>query len=100
MPGWKAVEGRGSRSFDDQDAAFKVLMDHGIAEAVLYERVPLTLAKAEKIVGKKEFEALVGSHIVKSPGKPTLAPEKDKREAISLVPKAADLFEDLTSKGE
>lgn len=100
VPGWKAVEGRGSRSFDDQDAAFKVLMDHGIAEAVLYERVPLTLAKAEKIVGKKEFEALVGSHIVKSSGKPTLAPETDKRAAISLEPKATDLFEDLTSKGE
>ncbi len=100
VPGWKAVEGRGSRSFDDQEAAFKVLMDHGIAEAVLYERVPLTLAKAEKIVGKKEFEVLLGAHIVKSPGKPTLAPETDKRAAISLEPKVADLFEDLTSKGE
>ncbi len=92
IPGWKAVEGRGSRTFTDQEAAFKTLMDHGIAEAVLYERVPLTLAKAEKAVGKKEFESLVGSYIVKNPGKPTLAPESDKRAALDNVTKAADVF--------
>lgn len=92
IPGWKAVEGRGIRTFTDQEAAFKILMSHGIAEAVLYERVPLSLAKAEKAVGKKEFEALVGEYVIKNPGKPTLAPESDKRTAISNLTKAIDVF--------
>lgn len=92
VPGWKAVEGRGSRTFTDQEAAFKVLMDHGITEAVLYERVPLTLAQAEKVVGKKEFSAIVGEYVVKNPGKPTLAPESDKRAAIDNLTKAVNVF--------
>ena len=101
VPGWKAVEGRGTRTFTDQDAAYKELIEHGIAEAILYERVPLTLAKAEKAIGKTEFNELVGKYIVKNPGRPTLVPESDKREAIDLQPKASDLFTDLTvDKGD
>lgn len=92
VPGWKAVEGRGSRTFTDQEAAFKVLMDHGTDEAMLYNRVPLTLAQAEKMVGKKEFAALVGSYIDKKPGKPTLVPEADKRPAITNKPTAEQVF--------
>lgn len=92
VPGWKAVEGRGSRAFTDQEAAFKVLMDHGTEEAMLYNRVPLTLAQAEKVVGKKEFAALVGSYIDKKPGKPTLVPEADKRPAITNKPTAEQVF--------
>lgn len=92
VPGWKAVEGRGTRSFTDQDAAFKILIEHGTDESLLWDRVPKTLAQAEKLIGKKEFELQVGAYIVKSPGKPTLVPETDKRPAISNVPKAADVF--------
>lgn len=92
VPGWKAVEGRGSRTFTDQEAAFKVLMGHGITEAVLYERVPLSLAKVERAVGKKEFSAIVGEYVVKNPGKPTLAPESDKRAAIDNLTKAVNVF--------
>ncbi len=92
VPGWKAVEGRGSRAFTDQEAAFKVLMDHGTDEAMLYNRVPLTLAQAEKVVGKKEFAALVGDYIDKKPGKPTLVPAADKRPAITNKPTAEQVF--------
>ncbi len=95
VPGWKAVEGRGTRIFTDMDAAFKVLMDNKYDEAVLYERVPLSLAKCEKFVGPKRFGQLVGSFITKNPGKPTLAPEGDKRQAISNQIKATDVFTNL-----
>lgn len=95
VPGWKAVEGRGSRAFTDMDAAFKVLMDNKYDEAVLYERVPLTLAKCEKLVGPKRFGELVGGFITKNAGKPALAPESDKRPAISNQIKAADVFTNL-----
>lgn len=92
VPGFKAVEGRGSRVFTDMDEAFKALTAAGIDEVMLYERKPLTLAQAEKVVGKTKFAGLVGKFIVNNPGKPTLVPESDKRDAISNAVKAADIF--------
>lgn len=95
VPGWKAVEGRGSRSFTDMDAAFAVLEKDGIEENQLWERKPLTLAQVENAVGKKRFGELVGKMVVKTPGKPTLVPENDKRPAITNVPQAEDVFKEV-----
>ena len=92
VPGWKAVNGRGSRSFKNTDEAIKVLVDNGIAEELLYERKYLTLAQIEKTVGKKEFNSLVGDLIVMNVGKPTLVEASDKREAITNRIKAEDEF--------
>ncbi|TQI66236.1 DUF2800 domain-containing protein [Clostridium sp. KNHs216] len=95
IPGWKAVEGRSSRSWDNQDEAFNVLSTGGIDEAMLWHREPYTLAQIEKDLGKKTFNDLVGTHVVKSPGKPALAPESDKREAITLKPSAEEDFAEV-----
>ena len=92
VPGWKAVEGRGSRAFTDTDEAVDTLVKNGIDESVLYERRVLTLAQMEKAVGKKAFGELVGDLIVKNPGKPTLVEESDKRPKITNQPTAADVF--------
>lgn len=83
IPGWKAVEGRSTRAFTDQEAAFNVLLAHDVEEAILYERKPLTLAAAEKVVGKTKFNDLLADYIIKPPGKPTLVVEGDKRPAIT-----------------
>lgn len=100
VPGWKCVEGRGIRAFTDTDAAFSRLMENGIDESILYERVPLTLAKTEKAIGKKLFEELVSEYIEKKPGKPALVPESDKRPPLDLTPKAADVFKSIEQKGD
>ena len=92
IPGWKAVEGRTTRVFKDQDKAFEMLKASGIDEAILYERRALTLAQVEKVIGKKEFKELVGDQVIKSPGKPTLAVESDKRQAITNQVNAEDVF--------
>lgn len=92
VPGWKAVEGRGSRAFTDTDEAVNTLVKNGIDESVLYERRVLTLAQMEKAVGKKAFGELVGDLVVKNPGKPTLVEESDKRPKITNQPTAADVF--------
>ncbi len=92
VPGWKAVEGRSNRQFSDTDEAFKVLTSAGYDEAILYERKPITLTAVEKLTGKPKFVGLLGSYIIKPPGKPTLAPETDTREAIKLNPTAAEVF--------
>lgn len=94
VPGWKAVEGRGSRDWADMDKAFKALTDGGINEAILWEKKPLTLAQVEKVVGKKDFEAAVGSMVVWNPGKPALVKESDKRPAITNKVTAVDAFKE------
>lgn len=95
VPGWKAVEGRGSRDWTDMDQAFEKLENTGIADTVmLYERKPLTLAQVEKLVGKKDFIDAVGEFVIKNPGKPTLAKETDKREPITNIISAKDAFKE------
>lgn len=88
VEGWKAVEGRSNRKITDIDNAFEVLKKEGYDEALLYERKPITLTELEKLVTKKKLEELIGSMIDKPRGKPTLAPESDKRK-----PYAPDLKE-------
>lgn len=94
IPGWKAVEGRGSRSFQDSGIAIKTLIDAGIDESILYERKVLTLAQIEKTLGKAEFANLVGDQVVKNAGKPTLVVDTDKRPRITNKPSAAQVFGD------
>lgn len=94
VPGWKAVEGRGSREWSDMEKALDVLIQRGIPKAMLYETKPLTLAQVEKTIGKKEFQEMVGGLVVKKPGKPTLVKETDKREAITNRVTAAEAFGD------
>lgn len=79
ITGFKAVEGRGSREWDNLDAAFRDLQARGIAEALLWERKPATVAGLEKAIGKASFAQLAGDHIRKAPGKPTLVEASDKR---------------------
>lgn len=93
VPGWKAVEGRSNRQFEDIDKAFTALKGAGYDEAVLYERKPLTLTALEKLIGgKAKLEELLSDYIIKPPGKPTLAPESDKRPAITNKVTAAEAF--------
>lgn len=92
VPGWKAVEGRGSRVFQDGDTAIQTLINGGVDESILYERKVLTLAQIEKAIGKKEFNELVGDQVVKNPGKPTLVVDTDKRPRITNQPSAAQVF--------
>lgn len=94
IPGWKAVEGRGSRVFTDNEEALKVLIGSGIDETMLYERKQLTLAQIEKVLGPKQFKELVGNMVEKSPGKPTLVIETDKREAITNKTTAIEDFKE------
>lgn len=92
VDGYKAVEGRGSRAWIDMDAAFEAIIEEGTDEAMLYERKPLTLAQVEKLMGKAHFADVAGEYVVKSPGKPTLVPSTDKRQAITNKITANEAF--------
>lgn len=95
IAGWKVVEGRGSRDWcGGSDAAFSALKARGIDEAILYERKPVSVAALEKALGKKVFAKAAHGLWAKSPGKPTLVPENDKRPAYDP---AESMFKEVES---
>lgn len=79
IPGWKAVEGRSTRSFADPDTAYETLITNGYPREIIYDQVPKSLSQLEKLLGKKTFADLLGSQVVKPAGRPTLAAASDKR---------------------
>ena len=84
IPGWKLVEGRSNRKITDPDGLAAALKAGDYTEADIYKPQELkTLTALEKLVGKKAFASDYGSFITKPPGKPTLAPESDKRPALN-----------------
>lgn len=83
LPGWKLVQGRSTRKWTDQDAAFRQMMADGIHEAMLYTRTPISLTVAEKMIGKKKFAETMSAFITKAPGAPKLAPASDPRPAYN-----------------
>lgn len=90
VPGWKAVEGRSTRVWSDDDAmrAGCVLSKvEPFAEPALK-----SVAVVEKELGKKVFQVSDLAGLVrKPPGKPTLAPASDPRP--SAWPTSTDDFE-------
>ncbi len=83
IPGYKVVEGRGSRDWKDLDKAFKTLRERGVEDAMLWERKPLSVAALEKVLGKKEFNNSAKGLWTKKPGKPALVEEDDPRDVYS-----------------
>ena len=97
VPGWKAVEGRSNRAFTDTNKAFEICRQHGIEDALLYVRKPVSLTGVEGLLGKKEFKNLLSDYVIKPPGKPTLAPESDTRPPYHPVDAVTDFTEQPTS---
>ena len=95
VPGWKLVAGRSTRSFTNVDEAFDAIKAAGVDEALLYERKPITLTACEKLLGKKMFAEVCEPYIHKPEGKPTLAPESDKRPALEMCGSAESDFKDF-----
>lgn len=88
IPGFKAVEGRSTRIWTDQDKALEKLQASGIDRAIIYDSVPKTLAQLEKVLGATKFKELVGDFVTKPQGKPTLATADDSRKEFNSA--AAD----------
>lgn len=85
IPGYKAVAGRTSREWDNLETAFADLQQRGVAEAILWERKPLTPPALEKALGKKPFAEVAADHVIQTPGKPALASVSDHRPAYNAA---------------
>lgn len=94
-PGYKLVEGKSDRAFTDEEKVAEVLSLEGFKDEQIYK--PKTLygiTELEKVVGKKNFNPLLGEFITKPSGKPTLAPIADPRPEFNVSAKAFDSIND------
>ena len=80
--GFKLVEGRSVRKFTDERAVVKVANEAGYHD--IYKQTLISLTEMEKLMGKAEFSKVLGALVTKPQGKPTLVPDTDKRQAISV----------------
>ena len=56
--------------------------DAGYTDIFKQSLIPLT--EMEKLMGKETFNEVLGDHLIKPPGKPTLVSITDKRQAIHV----------------
>lgn len=94
VTGWKIVAGRSNRVISDEARLVEAFKKAGYDEALLYERKLLTLTQLEKDFGAKHFAEIAKDIIVKPQGKPTLAPESDKRPALSMEAEVLKAFDE------
>ena len=80
--GFKLVEGRSVRKFTDERAVVKAANEAGYHD--IYKQSLISITEMEKLMGKAEFSKVLGALVTKPQGKPTLVPDTDKRQAISV----------------
>ena len=91
-PGYKLVESRTNRKYTDEDAVAAAARAAGYADIFKKSLIPIT--EMEKLMGKKDFQKILGSLVYKPQGKITLVPESDKRPPIQTETAEADFKED------
>lgn len=104
IPGWKLVEGRkGARQWTDETEAEATLKKMRIKTADMYSMKLITPTTAEKlhkanVIGTRQWPVLQAL-ITQSEGKPSVAPESDKRPAYCAAAKPEE-FSDVTGNME
>ena len=82
-PGFKLVEGQSRRKITDEPEVINILDNAGFTTDKTCRLIGIT--DLEELVGKKQLQDLIGDHIVKPQGKPTLVPESDKRPVFNDI---------------
>ena len=98
IPGYKVVEGRSKRVFTDTKGVVDTAVANGYTD--IYKKQLITLTEFEKMMGKKKFSELLGKYVTKPPGKLSLVPESDPREAVELNSSPEQEFAALPDEGE
>jgi len=78
---WKLVEGRSNRKYRDEKLVVETAKSAGYDD--IYEIKLISVSAMEKLLGKEQFNQILGSLIEKPKGKLTLVPMTDKRPSIN-----------------
>lgn len=98
VPGWKLVQGkRGNRAWISKEVAEQTLRDMRIKHEAMYDYSVISPTTAEKRVkegeiGPRQWKKLQ-ELITQAEGKPSVAPESDKRPALDIKP-LVEMFND------
>ena len=92
IPGFKAVEGRASREWADEQRVVEILKDTGYTQDDYCKTELYSPAGMEGAIGKKLTAELLGSVIVKKAGAPTVVPASDRREPYDRLAEAQKDF--------
>ena len=84
--GFKLVEGRSNRKYTDETKVAETVKQAGFDP---YEKKVLGITAMTQLLGRKQFNELLGDLVIKPEGKPTLVPESDKR------PEMTNIFDDF-----
>lgn len=90
-PGYKLVEGRSVRKYTDEDAVAETAVKAGYTD--IYKKSLIGITEMQRLMGKDNFNQILGGLVVKPQGKITLVPDSDKREAIQQISAEED-FQD------
>jgi hypothetical protein len=101
VPGFKLVQGkRGNRKWTDERAAEELLKGMRIKHDLMYDYSVISPTTAEKLAKSEEIGPRqwpkVAALITQSEGKPSVAPDSDKRPAL-VMSAVADDFQDMTA---
>lgn len=90
--GFKLVEGRSNRKYANEQEVAKAAERAGYYD--IYTKSLISIGEMERLMGKKEFNEILGGLVVKPQGKPTLVPDTDKRPAL-IVSNAKNDFNEF-----
>lgn len=90
-PGYKLVEGRANRKYTSDDEVAEAAKAAGYSD--IYKHTLIGIGEMEKLMGKDDFVRILGHLVYKPQGKVTLAPDTDKREAITKTTALAEFTE-------
>ena len=91
-PGFKLVEGRSNRKYTSEEEVEQTAKAAGYSE--IYKHSLLGISDMEKLMGKTNFQDILGALVYKPQGKITLVPETDKREPINNTTAQAEFMEE------
>lgn len=90
-PGYKLVEGRANRKYTSDEEVAEAAKAAGYND--IYKHTLIGIGEMEKLMGKDDFARILGHLVYKPQGKITLAPDNDKREAITKTTASAEFTE-------
>jgi hypothetical protein len=88
VPGYKLVQKRATRSWADEESALSFLAEAGISPEVREVKKVISPAQAEKVLKAVGVTAIPDALIDKKSSGTVLAPESDKRPALTVAPDA------------
>ncbi|GAA0753604.1 DUF2800 domain-containing protein [Clostridium sartagoforme] len=90
-PGFKLVEGRANRKYTSEEDVVEAAKVAGYED--IFKQSLIGITEMEKLMGKKQFNQILGNLVYKPQGKVTLVPMSDKRQPINLATANDDFAE-------